>query len=186
MTPSEILTGFSAADPETLNYVYRNYRAKITAHLMRNRASREDAEGVFQNVMISLLRQTSSRGLTELSCTFEHFLFVCCERQWYKTLKREKRRVEVTNQAFDVPEEEAQVLKTLRSIDIRQAIQASMQQLDEPCFALLQLYFHASKSQREIAEQTGIQYATLRKRINRCRNKLRELLSEHPLKDSFH
>ena len=136
----------------------------------------EDARDCAQEALIKAWR---SIGAYRQDCALESWLYRICASVCLDFQRKRKRtQAEPLEEGFDQPDPAAppdeQAVQRQRREELRRAIQ----QLPDDMRTVLLLYALEKKKYEEIAEITGTSVGTVKSRLSRARDKLKEILSE--------
>ncbi len=174
------IEGLLNNDRVIIGEIYTRFAAKITALVVKNSGSEDDAQDVFQESLIAIHRNAQS-GLV-LECPFEAYLYLVCKRRWINMLKK-NRRYEVTiedlsgyeNTGVQVDEAQMQSVVSGREDFFWRIFRA----LGDKCQSLLKMSWSGLPMQA-VAEQMGMTYAYARKRKTLCTQQLMEMARQSP------
>jgi len=150
-----------------LNALYRNFPA--IRKLVRSRGgSTRDAEDIFQEALIILIRQLKKDF--RLSAKLSTYLYGVCRRLWSEQLR--KRRLQVSfdsltgvlpgnGGSLDTPsgelsaDEEASLYTHLQQESRIRLAEQALNELKDRCRELLLVFYHGQLSVKEIAAKMG-------------------------------
>ncbi len=172
---------------ETIKAIYRNHFGGLCWYVMNNNGSRQDAEDVFQEVMVNfieLVQKDKFRG----EASVKTFLFSLNRYTWLNELKRRGRalvreekyergqdRVEMDTSHFIAGREgKAEVLRVVG-------------ELGETCRKILLLFYYENLSMKEILEATDYETEqVVRNKKYKCLKQLEQMVNANPaLKQSL-
>ncbi len=166
---------------ETIKAIYRNHFGGLCWYIMNNNGSRQDAEDVFQEVMVNfieLVQQDKFRG----EASVKTFLFSLNRYTWLNELKRRGRalvreekyergqdRVEMDTSHFIADREgKAEVLRVVG-------------ELGETCRKILLLFYYENLSMKEILEATDYETEqVVRNKKYKCLKQLEQMVNANP------
>lgn len=164
-----------------LKYLYHEYFEGLRIYIEQNNGSRQDAEDVFQEVLVSfieLVRLNKFRG----DSSVKTFLFSLNRNIWFNEL-RKKGRTQAREIKYE-KEKEDKVPDTSQHIasrESRRQIMEMVERLGEGCKKILVAYYYENLSMKEILEQT--EYETeqvVRNKKYKCLKQLEQLLMANP------
>lgn len=174
------IDGLLSNDRVIIGEIYSRYAPKITALVLKNNGSQDDAQDVFQEALIAIHRNAEN-GLV-LQCPFDAYLYVVCKRKWLNVLKKNLRR-EVTiadTSGYEGAEAQIDGSQMQSLLNEREDFFWRMfKELGEKCRKLLQLSWTGLPLE-EVASQLGMTYGYLRKRKTLCTQQLIEMARESP------
>ena len=166
---------------ETIKAIYRNHFGGLCWYIMNNNGSRQDAEDVFQEVMVNfieLVQKDKFRG----EASVKTFLFSLNRYTWLNELKRRGRalvreekyergqdRVEMDTSHFIADREgKAEVLRVVG-------------ELGETCRKILLLFYYENLSMKEILEATDYETEqVVRNKKYKCLKQLEQMVNANP------
>jgi len=166
---------------ETIKAIYRSHFEGLCWYVMNNNGSRQDAEDVFQEVMVNfieLVQKDKFRG----EASVKTFLFSLNRYTWLNELKRRGRalvreekyergqdRVELDTSHFIADREgKAEVLKVVGK-------------LGETCRKILLLFYYENLSMKEILEATDYETEqVVRNKKYKCLKQLEQMVNANP------
>jgi len=166
---------------ESIQTLYRDYFESLAAYVMHHHGNRQDAEDVFQEVIITFLNILHKDTFREAS-GIKTFLYSINKHVWLNELK--KRRLTLLREEKFAELQESMVADTSSRTDkkmIREEVEKLMSELGEPCRKLVTLYYYEGVSSYELVKY--FDYANeqvIRNKLCRCQKKLSHLLLENP------
>jgi len=167
---------------ETIKAIYRSYFDSLSWYVMNNSGSRQDAEDVFQEVVVAfidLVQKDKFRGESSVKT----FLFSLNRHAWLNELKRrgralareekyerEKDKVELdTGYLIADREEKAEVVRLVG-------------ELGESCRKILLLFYYENLTMKEILAVTEYENdQVVRNKKYKCLKQLEQMLNENPM-----
>lgn len=153
-TDTELLVGLAAGSREAVTAIYDLYHSVLTKWISSRGGEEIDAEDVFQEALMVLYEKAKSPEFC-LTCKLSTYLFAVSKRLWYK--KMEKAANDYSLMAdFDEDKEPGSYDEDLqihfdKEEQFHQLAKA-MEQLGEPCSALLKAFYEEKRNMQEIAE----------------------------------
>lgn len=141
----------------------------------------EDARDCAQEVMLKAWR---SIGAYRRDCSLESWLYRVCASVCADFLRRKKRRAPedpldaMREEGFDPADPAPGPGEALEARQSRQALRRAIARLPEDMRAALILYALEKKRYEDIAVITGASVGTVKSRISRAREKLKNFLSD--------
>lgn len=172
MQDEDYIKGLLEEKEEVLKAIYQNFAGRITAHILKNGGTREDAKDVFQDALMIILQKVQSPDF-ELTSQFYTYLFSVC----HLTFKAKRRKK--ANQTVTIPEANTLIDKLnieteLANREKDNIFRENFSKLGDFCQRLLRLFFD-EKSMTEIAEKLDLKNEhTARTRKYRCQEKLKK------------
>jgi len=166
---------------ESIKAIYRAYFDSLSWYIMNNSGSRQDAEDIFQEVVVAfidLVQKNKFRG----EATIKTFLFSLNRYSWLNELKRRKRAL--------VREEKYEKGQDMVEMDIGQLIAERegkaeviklVSQLGDTCRKILLLFYFENLSMKEILENMHYENEqVVRNKKYKCLRQLEQMLDENP------
>ncbi|RQO31775.1 RNA polymerase subunit sigma-70 [Taibaiella sp. KBW10] len=153
----------------------------LTKWITTRGGAENDAYDIFQEGLMVLYEKAKNPDFI-LTCKLSTYLFAVCKRLWFK-------KMDVSSQTSYLQEMEQEEDDTISeaqySDDVEQHLEkefnfnlldASMDQLGEPCSSLLKAFYIEEKNMQEIAKQFGYTNAENAKTQKyKCLNRLKKL-----------
>lgn len=174
------IEGLVNNDRVIIGEIYATYAARITALVLKNNGTEDDAHDVFQEALIALHRNAQN-GLI-LECPFDAYFYVVCKRKWLNMLKKNQRQ-EVTIldlSGYEDAEVQLDGSQMQESYTEREDFFWRMfQDLGTKCQELLRLSW-SGLAMQEVAAQMEMTYGYARRRKTLCTQQLIELARASP------
>lgn len=174
-------------DSQIIELLQRNNYAKVSEKLygyfpvikrfiLKNSGSREDAEDIYQEALIILIRKVNTPEFI-LTSSLNTYLYSICRFLWSERLKKQSKHIEVDiekNQHASIAHE----LDTLYKTESEHKLaEKAFQQLGEKCKHLLLLFYFKKMSMRDIALKLNFRSEKVAKNQKyRCIDKAKENL----------
>lgn len=167
---------------ETIKAIYRSYFENLSWFIINNNGSRQDAEDVFQEVVVNfidLVQKDKFRG----DSTIKTFLFSLNRFTWLNELKRRGRamaREEKYEKAQDrvVPDTSHFISEREEKAEVIRLVG----ELGESCKKILLLFYYENLSMKEILETTDYENEqVVRNKKYKCLKQLEKMIIENPL-----
>lgn len=183
---SNILSALKAGDNnKALKLLYASALPKVQKYVKSNNGDRDDANDIFQDAVIILIRQIRT-GKFDESKSAEGFVFTISRNIWINKAIRNKKRVLVD----EIPEKGDFNDEIQTNIELKEregAIKSLLNNLGEKCSNILKQIVFEGKDYKEIAISTGLASGDVVKTYkNRCKKKLIGLLqANHDLRNEL-
>ena len=166
---------------DAIRFVYRKHFEFLTIYVTQNQGSSEDAEDVFQEVVITFV-ELVQKGKFRGESSIKTFLYSINRHIWLNELKKRGRAIN-RDIAFegvkDKTDEDAS-----RSIMLREARKQVMQVVDslgETCKKILVAFYYDNLSMKDILENLDYENEqVIRNKKYKCLKQLEQLLAENP------
>jgi RNA polymerase sigma factor (sigma-70 family) len=186
---AEIIASIQAGKrmDECIKSLYRNHFEGLSYYITRNNGSRQDAEDIFQEVLVSfieLVQKNKFRGESSIRT----FLFSINRHCWLNELKRRGRSL-AREEKFEKGQERTETDTSQLMIDLEGKAEISklVASLGETCRTILLLFYYEELSMKEILEATDYgNEQVVRNKKYKCLKQLEKMLNEQPhLKESL-
>lgn len=173
---ARILDGIRSGDESALEALYAAHRRTITALVMRNNGTPDDAADVLQDALVILWERVRN-GRYEHSAAIGTFLYATARNIWLRRLARTRRESPADMQEHDVPGDDPSPLDELTTDEDTAAVHRALDALGDPCRALLVLFYWEHASMEEAARRLGFaNAATAKSKKYQCKEQLKRLL----------
>ena len=166
---------------ETIKAIYLSYFDSLRWYVMNNSGTRQDAEDVFQEVVVAfidLVQKDKFRG----ESTVKTFLFSLNRYMWLNELKRRGRTV-AREEKFARGEDKIE-LDFSHYIEDREGkteIVRLVSKLGEDCRKILTLFYYESLSMKEILESMHFENEqVVRNKKYKCLKQLEQMMNANP------
>ena len=154
-----------------------SYFPVVKKHILKNNGAKQDAEDVFQEALVILIRKVQSEQF-KLTSSLNTYLYSICRYLWNDELKKKNRRADLNVDGN---------LDTLKNEDVSELVkeesdlkmaEKAFNGLGDKCKDLLQLFYFAKLSMKEIAEKLDFSSEKVAKNQKyRCIEKAKENLN---------
>ena len=172
MNNEKIISGIRQKDTNTINWIYQNYFLPIENLITSNSGTRQDAQDVFQDVMLIIYRQIQNKDLI-LTCSFQTYLHSISKNIWFEDLRRKRKKLK---NIFHISSETQDFHPILDDVSqmINTIYNKSFDELSDRCRKILILHFLGEKS-KEIMQSLNISSSkVLKTKIYKCKKSLIE------------
>ena len=155
-TDTELLQGLAAGDRTVVASLYKLYLPVLTKWILSRGGLDSDADDVFQEALVVVYEKAKSPEFC-LTCKLSTYLFAVSKRIWYKKLEQSSNFYNLDTEEG----EEEQVYGHSYDGDVQEhwekeaqfeQLNLALDQLGEPCAALLKAFYIDKKNMQEIAE----------------------------------
>jgi RNA polymerase sigma factor (sigma-70 family) len=166
---------------ETIKAIYRNNFESLCWYVQHNNGSRQDAEDVFQEVVVSfidLVQKDKFRG----ESTVKTFLYSLNRFVWLNELKRRGRAL-VREEKYEKGQErvELDTSHTIVDREEKQKVLRLVEELGDTCRKILLLFYYENLSMKEILEQTDYENEqVVRNKKYKCLKQLEQMINANP------
>lgn len=164
-----------AEDESAIKELYKDYYHHCKWVILNNGGTDEQAQEVFQEVILSLWEKVK-RPDFEIKSTMKGYLYNSCKYTWWG-MKRKSQDYESLDTLHNVPDEDEIEEKTEkeRKIELMNGCIAS---LGEGCQQLLEQTYFKKLKDKEIAELTGLKPNYVRSKRLRCMNRIKKCIEQ--------
>ena len=173
---ARILDQMRRGDEEALVKLYKQNERPVTAFVIRNNGTQDDAEDMLQEAIVVLWERVVT-GKYEHSAKLSTFIFATVKNMWLRRLARARREV-VSDMSLDAgPDDEKSALDSVVENEEASLMAAALNKLGDPCRTLLLLYYWEELSMEEIARRMGFANSdTVKSKKYQCKKALEKLL----------
>ena len=165
---------------DAIRFMYRQYFDVLSAYIINNNGTSEDAEDIFQEVLvnfIAIVQQDKFRGESSVKT----FLFSMNRFAWLNELKRKGRasiRENVFEKGRDLIIDDA--AKPVIQKESSEQLTAIMEELGENCKKVLMMFYYEELGIKEILEHTGYENEqVVRNKKYKCLKQLGTLIDNN-------
>jgi RNA polymerase sigma factor (sigma-70 family) len=165
----------------TIKTIYRSYFEGLCWYIMNNSGSRQDAEDIFQEVVVSfidLVQKDKFRG----ESTVKTFLFSLNRNTWLNELKRRGRAL-AREEKFEKGQERTEQDSGYMIADREGKAEVArlVAELGETCQKILLLFYYENLPMKEILAATNYENEqVVRNKKYKCLKQLEQLINEKP------
>lgn len=182
LSDGDIILLLKDGDKEkALSYLYKQYRPKVVGFVMRYGGNREDAEDLYQEVLLIFYGKVMKGELTIENCNIGGFIVGVAQKRWYSEAKKGATRNKYHQKSYEGfdPLEHGRVDEIVNE-EKQNMAQQVLESVGEKCRDILKLVVYDSLSMKEIAEELGYNGEDVVKSIHyRCKKKLKEKFGEN-------
>lgn len=183
LTDSELIRSIrqgQAMEP-AIKFIYREYFESLSRYVIQNSGSHEDAEDIFQEMILSfieLVQQDKFRGESSVKT----FLFSMNRNLWLNELKK-RGRSEVREKKYEKSKEisDMDVSHFITRRETTQQIMGIVEQLGETCRKILVMFYYENLPMKEMLEQLDYENEqVVRNKKYKCLKQLEQMISDNP------
>jgi RNA polymerase sigma factor (sigma-70 family) len=177
-TDARILEMLRQGDEEALVTLYQSNRKPVTAFVLRNSGSLDDAEDMLQEALVVLWERVRS-GRFQYTARLDTFVFATVKNMWMRRLFRKRREILDGNPPEDIPDGATSPLDDMITGEESRRVKEALDELGEPCRNLLLLFYWEELPMEEIAARLGFANAqTAKAKKYQCKKALQALMLE--------
>lgn len=167
---------------ETIKAIYRTYFDGLSFYVINNSGSRQDAEDIFQEVVVSfidLVQKDRFRG----ESTIRTFLFSLTRHIWLNELKRRSRAMAREIKYERVQEKtETDVSHLIGDREAKQLMMNLVSRLGETCKKILVMFYYENLSTKEMLDVLDYENEqVVRNKKYKCMKQLEEMIAGDPV-----
>lgn len=193
-TDNEVLDALK--DPRRCNdgirALYRQYQELLTNYVVNNSGSEDDAQDIFQEVVVSFVHLVKNDKFRKES-SIKTFLYAMNRNLWLNELKRRGRAAHREKKFEEVKLfNNEQVDHVMEHREATKQLMAVVESLGADCKKILLLFYFENRSMRNILAETSYENEqVVRNKKYKCLKKLEEMIQArttlfHQLKTFFH
>jgi RNA polymerase sigma factor (sigma-70 family) len=170
-----------SASNGAIRFMYRQYFAVLSRYVLTNNGSGQDAEDVFQEVIVAfvnLVRADKFRGESSIKT----FLYSLNKNIWLNELKR-RGRASAREEKYEIQnrQKEPWLDKALELTQTKAGLMNAVNELGENCKKILLLFYFDNKSMKEILAYLPYENEqVVRNKKSKCLKRLEELVTGNP------
>jgi RNA polymerase sigma factor (sigma-70 family) len=166
---------------EAVKALYRDHFESLAWFVMNNSGSKQDAEDIFQDVIVSFI-DLVKKGKFRGEASIKTFLFAMNKNTWLNELKRRGRAGQ--RELKYEKEQDKMEMDTTHFIADREATKQVMDlvgELGDTCKKILLMFYYENLSMKEILE--GLDYENeqvVRNKKYKCLKQLEQMITANP------
>lgn len=167
---------------QAIRFIYEQHAEKVGSYILKNNGSRQDAEDIFQETVVSFIevvRKDKFRGESAVGT----FLMSIARNLWLNELKKRNRsnyREQVFESTRDEKEEDISWLIAGR--EKQQQFREMLNRLGDQCRKILTLYYYENLPMKEILHHVPFgSEQVVRNKKYKCLQYLANLLRDNPV-----
>ncbi len=163
-------------------FIYQEYSDKISSFLMNYGASEQEAQDVFQEMVVAfidIVKKDRYRPEAKLGT----FLTAVAKNMWFNEVKK-KERSAIREKHFEKGRDqvEADVSQLISEREMKKQMRDLLYKLDEPCRKILLLFYYENLSMKEIVQHLPYENEqVVRNKKSKCLQSLTGMVKNHPL-----
>lgn len=166
---------------DAVKTLYLTYFGLLSGYVKQNQGSPQDAEDIFQEVIVSfieIVRQGKFRG----ESTIKTFLYSLNRFAWLNELrKRSKTLAREDKYGADLEQSEPDVSLMMANREAKKLVTDTIETLGEICRKILLAYYYENLSMKEILKLVRFESEqVLRNKKYKCMKSLEDLFSKDP------
>jgi RNA polymerase sigma factor (sigma-70 family) len=163
-------------DAEGLMMLYKANRREVTAYVVNNSGTSEEAEDMLQEAVVVLWEKVRS-GDFQYQAKLSTFVLAIVKNMWRRHLARRRREVPQGDRLDMAQDGNLSPLDALIESERARLVRGAMKKLGDPCKKLLLLFYWEERSLEEIAAIMGFANAdTVKSKKYQCKKVLESLI----------
>ena len=183
LTDDELVSAIKDKDRanEGIRYIYQSYFESLSSLIVHNGGSRQDAEDVIQEVMVSfvnIIREGKFRGESSVKT----FLGSLTRNFWLNNL-RTKQRLDARNMIFEKgkEQEEESVMELIAEREQKAQMLQLLDKTGEMCKKILLLFYYSEMPVKEMLDHLPYENEqVIRNKKSKCLKNLSEQIKTQP------
>lgn len=166
---------------EMVRYLYREHYGLLSHYVLQNQGRTEDAEDMFQEVIVSFIDQVQKNRFRGES-SVKTYLYSLNRYTWLNELKR-RGRAEAREERYEKRQEQLapDAFAQLADRESRLTLQQLLEELGESCRTILLLFYYENRPMKEILQATNYENEqVVRNKKYKCLRQLEQLLEARP------
>lgn len=166
---------------QAVRNIYRNYFESLGWLVKNNNGSQQDAEDIFQEVVISfieIVQKDKFRG----DSTIKTFLYSMVKHSWLNELKR-RGRSDARELKYEKarPQEEMDVSQQMIEKESRKQVMEIVEKLGETCKKILVMFYYENRPMKEILASLNYENEqVVRNKKYKCLKQLEQMITKDP------
>jgi RNA polymerase sigma factor (sigma-70 family) len=173
---ARLIDGIRRGDDTALVTLYEANQRPITAYVMRNNGTQDDADDILQESLVVLWERLRA-GRYEHTAALGTFLFATARNIWLRRLAHQRREQPLDPIADDPSTDDPSPLEQLMESEQVACVRNALDRLGEPCRSLLVQFYWEESSMEDIAHSLGFaNAATAKSKKYQCKEQLKRLM----------
>lgn len=171
-------------NPILINTLYKNIFPKLKAHIIKNKGTIEDAEDIFQKVLMQIITRYRVKPFV-LHTSFEGFIFIAGMNLWRRELNKKKRLVTNSESLELTINDNDDIILAAFEHEKWEFFQEKLGQVSGKCKQLLQLFFKKVPYKDIVTRLNYKSDNVVRQRIFNCKSQLKKSIEQDPRFDQL-
>jgi RNA polymerase sigma factor (sigma-70 family) len=184
LSDSELVAGLRSGSrmDDAVKTIYRNYFDGSRYYVMNNNGSRQDAEDIFQEVVVTfieLVQKDKFRGESSIRT----FLFSLTRHLWLNELKR-KGRAMTREVKYEKAQEKAEmdIAQAIGHREGRQQVNDLIERLGDACKKILIMFYYEDIPVRDMLGKLDYENEqVIRNKKYKCMKQLEDMIAGDPI-----
>ncbi len=174
----ELLQAIKANDVVVLQKLYTDNFPKVASYIQKNNGDKEQAKDIFQEAMVVLWKAVKAEKFKATNASaVQGYLYTIAKNKWTDHLRSATYKKEVSSDGvIDLAEAQETQLASEDLYDQKlQKAKHAFAQLGTECKELLTRFYFNKNSFEELAQDLGLNIASVKNKKYRCMQRLRLL-----------
>jgi RNA polymerase sigma factor (sigma-70 family) len=162
-------------------FLYQQYSETTSSFIIGYGGSRQDAEDVFQETVISFI-EIVKKGKYRMEASIKTFLVSVAKNIWLNELKK-RERSGLREKRFESgrDQKEADIGQQIGDLEKKRQLRELVSKLGEPCQKILLLFYYENLSMKEIVDHLPYENEqVVRNKKYKCLQQLTGLIKDNP------
>ena len=179
LSDHQIIQAIKSGDQEGIKQLYHQYFKMIANLILKNNGTREDAEDIFQEALVTLIIKVRQSDF-ELSSRLSSYIYAISRNMWLYRLRGEKKLNLVDTEIQDQQMKENPLPEPETFEEKHQIIARVFDQISLECQKILQGFYFEKKALKDIGAEMNYTEGSIRVKKSRCMDALKKKVEEHP------
>jgi RNA polymerase sigma factor (sigma-70 family) len=166
---------------KAIRFIYRQYAPTVSSFIVNYGGSRQDAEDVFQETVVSFI-DIVTKGKYRKEASVKTFLVSVAKNVWFNEIKKRERAGHREKQ-FEIgrDQNELDVGHLISDLEKKKQLRELVYRLGEPCRKILMLFYYENLSMKEIVDHLPYENEqVIRNKKYKCLQQLTGFIKENP------
>jgi RNA polymerase sigma factor (sigma-70 family) len=167
---------------KAIQFIYQHYAATVSSFIIHYGGSRQDAEDVFQETVVSFI-DIVTRGKYRMEASVKTFLVSVAKNVWFNEIrKREKAGNREKQFELGRDQKEMDIGHLIGDLEKKRQLRDLVYKLGEPCRKILMLFYYENLSMKELVDHLPYENEqVIRNKKYKCLQQLTLFIKENPL-----
>src|SRR5258708_23096795 len=162
-------------------FLYQRYSETTSSFIMSYGASRQDAEDVFQETVVSII-EIVKKGKYRMEASIKTFLVSVAKNIWLNELKR-RERAGYREKQFETgrDQQEEDISQQIGDLEKKRQLRELLNKLGESCRKILLLFYYENLSMKEMVDHLPYENEqVVRNKKYKCLQQLTGFIKDNP------
>lgn len=176
---NQIIQAIKDGDREGIKQLYHQYFKMIANLILKNNGTRDDAEDIFQEALVTLITKVRQSDF-QLSSRLSSYVYAISRNMWLYRLRGERKLNLVDTEIQDQQMKEDNLPEPESFEEKHQIIAKVFDQISAECQKILQGFYFEKKALKDIGAEMNYTEGSIRVKKSRCMDALKKKVEEHP------